>query len=644
MRAAGVQHVAEIDPDNLKESVRTIKELVRHAGPKVLISRSPCPLFERKALGKKGETLRYTVDHNKCRFCSRRDSCFYCGLDPLRDYSLARGRARVAAGPNVAEEFVAAAAPKMKTPPCEAACPLGLCVQGYVTAVAAGEFARARSLIRQRLVLPHTICRVCPHPCEDACIRGDIDEPVAINMLKRAVMDAETDDDRRQYVEQVRAGIVENGKRVAVIGGGPAGLSCAVDLRQRGYAVAVFEAEQSAGGMAYYGIPRHRLPREALQKDLDVIAGLGVEFRYGICFGRDITLDDLRRQGFAAVFLSPGLTQGANLGVPGSDLPGVVDAMAWLRQVNVEGLSRVPASVTVVGGGNAAIDAARCALRLGARTVTLLYRRTRQEMPAIHEEVDAALAEGVKLVELAVPEAVESSEGQLRVAARRMRLGEPEADGRRKPEPTDEMFVITCDLLVVAIGQRSGLDDEVVSRVSRSRDGRIRIEVATGATNDPFVFAGGDAVSGPATVVEALQSGKYAAYGIDRALADDSSRVVVESLRDRAVLLSEARYQPVDVPMAARQAAPSLAYGEAAGSFAEVEQGYLREQALAEASRCLACGLCASCDNCLQNFGCPAFYQADGRVQINPILCDGCGLCVQVCPNGAIVPVPGGVS
>jgi NADPH-dependent glutamate synthase beta subunit-like oxidoreductase len=643
-RAAGVKHVAVIDPMNLKDSARAIRTLLANSGPKVLISRSPCPLFVQKMEGRTSPTVRYAVDHDKCMFCGREDSCLYCGLDPFRDYSLARGRARVAAGPAEAGDYSANAPAKMQTPPCEAACPLGLCVQGYVTAAAANDFARARALIRQRLVLPHVVCRVCPHPCEDICIRGDVDQPVAINAIKRFVMDGETDDDRRKYVERTRGLIIENGKKAAVIGAGPAGLGCAFDLRLRGYRVTIFEAERRAGGMAFFGIPRHRLPREALLKDLDVIADLGVEFRFGVRFGRDISLADLKKQNFSAVFVSPGLAGSLRLGVAGDDLPGVVGALEWLHQVNVEGLATVPPRVMVVGGGNAAVDAARCALRLGAREVSLLYRRTRREMPAIKEEVAAALAEGVRLVELVTPEQITRAPGALSIVCRHMRLGEPDVDGRRKPEPTDETHAMECDLLLVAIGQQSSVPDDALPNVPRDRWGRLVVNRATGATGDPFVFAGGDAVTGPATVVEALQSGKCAAYGIDAALSGDPRRVMVEAPRDREALLAEPRYRPVAVEVQQRQQQESLDAAEAVRSFDEVERGLDAEQAAAEARRCLACGLCATCDNCLQNFGCPAFFRVDGKVQIDPLLCDGCGLCVQVCPNGAIVPVSEGAS
>lgn len=637
--ATGVEHVATIDPLDFKKSRRVIDDLLSREGPKVLISRSPCPLYAKKAMGLKRGEVKYTVDHQRCMVCGREDTTLYCDLQPHKNYSLARGVSRVEAGPLDFDNFAAEAPAKMETPPCDAACPAGLCVQGYVTYVAAGQFDRARYMIRQRLAMPHTICRVCPHPCEEVCIRGDVDEPIAINKIKRFVMDDESDDDREQYVKRTSALIRETGKKVAVVGGGPAGLGCAFDLRLRGYEVVVFEADDQPGGMCSYGIPRYRLPREALAKDLKVIEDLGVSFRCGVRFGEDIDLAALSEQGFAAVFVSPGLTAGARLGVEGENLSGVSDAMTFLRQINLEERTDVADHVVVVGGGNAAIDAARCALRLGASEVTVLYRRTREQMPAIADEIEDCLSEGAKLMELAAPEKITQNGEGLTVTCRKMTLGEPDTDGRRKPVPLDDTFVLSCGMLITAIGQQSTLANEALAEVKRDRWGRIEIERETGATSDSYVFAGGDAVTGPSSVVEALQSGKVAAYGIDQSLADDRTTVVVEAWRDREALMTEPRYQPVDVMTQPRRHPPELTPADETRSFDETESVFTAEETMAEAARCLACGLCAACNNCLANFGCPAFYREGGKVQINPILCDGCGTCVQVCPNGAIVPV-----
>ena len=638
-RAAGVEHIATIDPLNTKASLRAIRELMLNSGPKLLISRSPCPLYAKKELGQKRDGPKFTVDEDKCRYCGRDAQGMQCELHPHADYQLVRARAKVDAGPATPEQYPDEAPAKMEHPPCEAACPLGLCVQGYVNHIAAGRYREARALIRQRLVLPHSVCRVCNHPCEDACIRNDLDQPVAINRLKRFAMDKESDADRAAYVDYVKDAIRPNGKKVAVIGAGPAGLACAFDLRFRGFDVHVYEAEAEAGGMCRYGIPRYRLPRETLAKDLAIIAGVGVAFHFNTRFGADIDTAKLRADGFDAVYLAPGQWAGARLGVPGEDVPGVWDALRFLREVNDGAATSPGENVVVVGGGNTALDAARAARRLGATSVTLLYRRTRAEMPAIAGEIDAALAEGIVLRELATPENIAAADGRLNVTCRVMRLGQPDASGRARPEPTDERFMLTCDALIVAIGQQGLLAGADLGRAKLDRWGRVEADPATGATSDPFVFAGGDAVTGPRSVTEALQWGKYAAYGIDRALAEDPRKVVVEHWRDREAMLTEPRYQPVDASTEPRRHAPKLPADEAATTFAEAEGVFTEAEARAEARRCLACGHCAVCRNCLDNFGCPAFYKEDGRIQINPILCDGCGTCVQVCPNGAIMPV-----
>jgi NADPH-dependent glutamate synthase beta subunit-like oxidoreductase len=262
-------------------------------------------------------------------------------------------------------------------------------------------------------------------------------------------------------------------------------------------------------------------------------------------------------------------------------------------------------------------------------------------MPANAEEVDAAEREGVRIIELAAPERIDHN-GRLSVTCRRMKLGEPDASGRPRPLPTEETFVIAGDHLIAAIGQSSALPATALGGVATDRWGLLQAGADNGATDDPFVFAGGDAVTGPSSVAEALQGGKYAAFGIDRELADDRQKVIVEAWRDRDAWLAEPRYQPVDVAKAVRRHAPALPPAEAIHSFNEVEGALAPADAIAEAQRCLACGYCATCRNCLDNFGCPAFYLENGQVQINPILCDGCGVCVQVCPNGAIVPLQSG--
>jgi indolepyruvate ferredoxin oxidoreductase, alpha subunit len=636
VRAAGVSHIAVIDPFNAKESLKVIDDLKVKTGVKVLISRSPCPLYARKTLKIKRTAQKYTIDQDKCRLCGREGFGTQCGLPPIKEYALARGLARVIAGPNDAKDYNQNAPKKMEHPPCESACPLGLCVQGYVQAVAAGCVERARQLIRQRLIMPHVVCRLCPAPCEQACIRAGHDEAVAINDLKRFVMDRETDEMRAEYIADLKSMILPNDKKVAVVGAGPSGLSCAFDLRVRGYEVTVFEAEDAPGGMLRFGVPRFRLPREALEKDLAVIQGIGVDIQCGQCFGRDFDMDTLKNEGFAALYLAPGMTGSAPLNIEGEDLPQVADALEFLHHVNVEGDAKISGDVIVVGGGNSAVDAARSALRLGASQVTILYRRTREQMPALAQEIDEAVAEGVEIVQLAAPEKITANGGRLAVSCRKMILGEPDKSGRAQPVPTEEFFVVHCDHLIKAIGQSSELTADKLDRAAVDKNGRIMAETSSGATDDPFVFSGGDAVTGPATVVDALQFGKYAAYGIDRALADDPKLVVVEAWKDTENLLAEEPYQVIDVPPDERRKPPVLDAKTSAKGFDEVRSVFSEKDAIAEARRCLACGMCAVCENCLTNFGCPAFYVDKEKIYIDPFLCDGCGACVQVCPNGAI--------
>jgi len=640
-RAAGVEHVVSIDPLDTRASLEAIERLRAMPGVRVLISKSPCPIYARKTLRRPASETRYTVDPDKCRVCGREGMGLQCELHlhPHKDYALARGRARVKGGPRTSENYLARAPIKMQHPPCEAACPLGLCVQGYVQHIAAGRYREARMLIRQRLTMPHTVCRVCHHPCETMCIRGEADEPIAINRLKRFVMDRETDEDRAAYLTWLRDRIAAKDRRVAVIGAGPSGLSCAVDLRMRGYRVEVFEAEDEAGGMVRFGIPRYRLPLAALRKDLDFIRSLGIEIHYRQRLGREITLAGLKDKGFAAVYLAVGQPGPVRLGIEGEDLPGVGDALSFLREVNRGKAEPLSGEVMVVGGGNTAFDAARAALRLGATGVTVFYRRTRMEIPAIRDEIAAAEREGVRILELSEPMRIARTDGRISVHCRRTKMGDLDETGRRRPLPTGEEFDLVCDRLLIAIGQQSTLPTEGLGRVAFDRWGRLTADSRTGATGEPFVFAGGDAVSGAASVAEALQWGKYAAYGIDLALADDPQKVIVEPWRDIDELLREPRPAPVEPEKEARRRAPALPPEKAVTVFEEAEGVLAEAEARAEARRCLACGVCAVCNNCLENFGCPAFYQADGQIRIDPILCDGCGVCVQVCPNGAIMPL-----
>jgi len=314
--------------------------------------------------------------------------------------------------------------------PCRMACPAGLNVQGYVQMVKEGKFHEALEIIMEDLPLPGVLGRICPHGCEDACRRAEVDEPVAIRNLKRLAADRV--DPRGIQIPCAPA----RPERVAIIGSGPAGLSCAYHLARKGFRSTIFEALSQPGGMLRVGIPAHRLPREVLEQEIEVVTNLGVEIELNTALGRDLSIDDLFRKGYKAAYLALGAHKGIELGVPGEKADGVRQGVDFLREVNLTGMTRVGRKVAIIGGGNVAIDVSRSAVRLGAEETTIIYRRTRSEMPAWEEEIQAAEAEGVGITYLAAPQEVLTRDGQV-VGLRciRMQLTEPDSSGASGPSP-----------------------------------------------------------------------------------------------------------------------------------------------------------------------------------------------------------------
>ncbi|MDI7278242.1 MAG: FAD-dependent oxidoreductase, partial [Anaerolineae bacterium] len=405
--------------------------------------------------------------------------------------------------------------------PCQNACPAGMDVPGYVSLVGEGRFAEALATILDTNPFPSVCGRVCTHQCEARCRRAQLDQAVAIRQLKRFVGDHNPE--WRLPPPASRDG----GPKVGIVGAGPAGLSCAYFLARLGYRPTVFEKLPVAGGMLAVGIPEYRLPRSVLREEIERIAALGVEIRTNTPVGDGLTLRQLLEQGYQALFVAVGAHRSRALGIPGEELRGVVHATSFLRAVSLGGdLPPVAGSqVAVIGGGNAAVDAARTALRLGARQVTILYRRTRAEMPALREEIEAALAEGVAIEELAAPVALVGEDEVVRaVECQRMSPGPFDSSGRRRPVPDEgARFLLPADLVIPAIGQQAeaaalfadlGIETGADGMVSTDEEGR---------TSVPGVYAGGDAVTGPATVIEAIAAGRRAAMAIDHFLGGDAA-------------------------------------------------------------------------------------------------------------------------
>ncbi len=460
------------------------------------------------------------------------------------------------------------------TTTCSSACPAHVNVPEYVGLIAEGRFAEALDVIRRRNPLPSVCGRACDHPCEVFCRRGDIDAPVAVRQLKRFVTDHVTDSGHPPTWTGPRRG------RVAVIGSGPAGLTAAYFLAIMGHEVKIFEALDAVGGLLAVGIPPYRLPKEVLQRDIDYIVRAGVEIETG---HRIESLESLA--GFDAVFVATGAHKSTTLGIPGEEMKGVHDALSFLRQAIVGEIKELSGRVVVIGGGNAAIDAARTALRLGAGPVTILYRRTREEMPALSEEIEDALAEGVELHTLVAPVAIEGSGRVQAVRCQEMMLGDADEGGRRRPIPKPDFDVlIEADHVIMAIGQGPELDfAQTDGRLVVAR-GRIVADPVSQRSGEGEVFAGGDAVTGPATIIEAIAAGQKAAKAIDVYLGGSGELPADTALATDAKPDEEYGAVP-------RQAVCHLSPRERACVFDEVVHGYSAETACLEARRCLRCDL-----------------------------------------------------
>jgi NADH-quinone oxidoreductase subunit F len=466
--------------------------------------------------------------------------------------------------------------------PCQNACPAGVDIPGYVSLIAERRFAEALRLHRNHNPFVAVSSRVCFHPCEGKCRRSTLDDPLSIRSLKRYMADQE---ETVQLPAMYRN--PANAKRkVAIVGAGPAGLSCAWFLARLGYQPTVFESEGAAGGMLDQAIPAYRLPRALLRREIRMIEKVGVEIRTGRKLGRDFTLTSLREKGYEAVCLAVGAPKGSPLGLAGEEAKGVTEAIDYLRSYNSHGTATKGTDVVVVGGGNAAIDAARTALRLGAKKVTVAYRRTRGEMPAYAEEVEEAEKEGVRFEFLAAPVSLGVTDGAVSsVTMRRMELGEFDKSGRRRPvAKAGDEFTLEADLVIAAVGQvlaPSELFDGV--SVKLNERGYLAADPATGQTSVEWIFAGGDASIGPSSVVEAVAAGERAAVGINRLLTGAATAPWRE---DRLV---DTAYDPDADPVATPRAALKLLPVAKRKGFVEVECTWASATAMGESKRCLRC-------------------------------------------------------
>lgn len=479
--------------------------------------------------------------------------------------------------------------------PCVVACPAHINVQGYVQLISKGKYKEAIELIYRSLPLPGVLGRVCPHPCEKVCRRAEIDAPISICKLKRFAAD------QIDYSTLTAPEITPREEKVAVVGSGPAGLSAAYYLALQGFKVTMHESAPVLGGWLRVGIPEYRLPRDLLEKEINHILGLGVEAKTDSTLGKDFSVQDLKDQGYKAVYLAVGCQKGAKLAIPGEDTEGVIQGVDFLRSSALGSAADGVKKAVVIGGGNVAIDAARTLRRQGA-DVTIAYRRSRNEMPAYEEEVVAAIEEGVNIQYLAAPVEVLGNGKVTGLKCIRMELGPPDQTGRRRPVPVEgSEFVIDADAVVPAIGQI--IDPAIwdnISGLDRSPWNTIQIDPVTYATSIEGVFSGGDAGTGPATVVEAVAAGREAAESITRLINGQDMH------EGRPLFKSppNPQYPPIpEMKAEARAHNPILPVSERM-NFREVELAFSEDEALREANRCLNCGVCSECMECVK--ACPA--------------------------------------
>jgi NADPH-dependent glutamate synthase beta subunit-like oxidoreductase/dihydroorotate dehydrogenase len=515
-------------------------------------------------------------------------------------------------------------------PPCQAACPAGIDVRGYVNLISQGKFKEALNLIRQKNPLPGITGRVCPHPCETECNRGKIDEPVAICSLRRFLADDESSGGNGDRVPSHPM----KKERIAIIGSGPAGLTAAYYLVNAGYGVTIFEAAPFAGGMMAMSIPDYRLPKKIVRTEIENIQKLGVEIKLNSPLGKNgLALNDIWKQGYKVIFIAVGANKSLKLNKPGEGLNGVFDGLSFLKAVKMEEKVKVGSKVVVIGGGNVALDSARTAKRLGSSDVSILYRRSRDEMPGYREEIEKAELEGVKINCLVSPIRILGKKKRVAgIECIRTKLEWIDSSGRMRPTATKgSEFTVDADTVIIAVGEAPDLTF-LGDGFDMTPEGLLRIDRTSLATSVPGVFAGGDVVSGPATVIEAIASGKRAAMFIDRYIKGESLVHKEKSLR--TVPIDEVQIE--HVRKGKRIVTPMLSLAERIGSFKEIEQGFTKEMAQEEANRCLECGLCAKCQHfCLHGVFTPDEIKDAINIDYEN-KCWGCGDCVGWCPGNAI--------
>ena len=534
-----------------------------------------------------------------------------------------------------------------KTPPCSAACPAGNDIVAFIQKITQGDFEGAWNVIKEENPFPGICGRVCFHPCESKCNRGDYDEPIAIHALERFVSDfASNWNEKIKKVPGARKG------KVAIIGSGPAGMSCAYHLAKLHYDVTVFESSSLSGGMLRSGIPSYRLPKDVLDREISNIEALGVELRTGIPLGEHLTWDGLKD--YQATFIATGAHQSRSLQIPGEKAKSVFSGLDLLRKINRDQKVKLGDKIAIIGGGNTAIDVARSVVRLGKKA-TILYRRSREEMPAFEDEMVEAIEEGVKIRYLVNPIRIQQKDGLKRLECLRIELGDKDESGRRRPVPISHSnFFIEADSVIIAAGEE--IEVSFLPKGIGKREG-IVLTQRDGSTGIKGIFAGGDLTSNQRTVAHAIGSGKKVALAINGYLNGKNTEEAI-----RQILIGEGpsisifrHLHPEDRPMNSHVVTfgelntdyfePSKRHQESKGpvkqrtkGFGEVTATFPESVALEEAERCFSCGTCNGCENCYVFCPDASILKTEDILshQVDYDFCKGCGICFSECPRGAI--------
>ncbi len=500
------------------------------------------------------------------------------------------------------------------TAPCKAACPAHIPVQGYLKLAAQGRYTEALELIKTENPFPAVCGRICNKRCEAECTRGDVDEAVAIDEVKRFIADHDMHEATRfvpKMVNQIGRPYTE---KIAVIGAGPAGMSCAYYLAQKGYPVTVFDRNPVPGGMLTLGIPSFRLEKDVLNAEIDILKEMGVEFRCGVEVGKDVTIQQLRGEGYKGFYLAIGAQKSAKLRIPGEELEGALGGVDFLREVNLGNKPDIGRRCAVIGGGNVAMDVCRSAVRLGAEETYVFYRRSEAEMPADPEEVREAMEEGVKFRFLSAPVEIIGTDGRVSaIKIEKMELGEPDERGRRKPVGTGEFEIVEIDSVIGAVGQTVDWGTLDVGALKTTKKNTAEADSLTYQTAQPDIFVGGDCYTGPKFAIDAIAAGKEAAISLHRYVHPGQTLTAGRDRREYRALDKE--HAMIGVGGFDREHRQTPGYNAAkAKTFADARVTFTEEQVRKECARCLGCG----------------------ATKVDSYLCIGCGLCTTKCKFDAI--------